>query len=1116
MTLTKTLPWFTYKGVIDDLGQFLRKRVPKGYHDIVILARKVSIKSDIYLNSSYYLQPVQLTIVCQTLEVEPKKKDVAGIAFVFENHVIDLSGQNAPDMISFHETMEGDAWNGKAGCNGGSISIHCHTKIGEGQLSINLCGGDGGKGQDGYVGQPGKQGHRGGNGEDGGNGGRGGNGGDAGLIKIHSLNCNPESILNTKACYSNGGRGGTGGFKGEGGVGTPSSERNGKDGGVGPNGDSGEAPNPDIAQVSCTVFYKSLPITACYLQRALNKETINSLHVKHQAEPTQLQQAKENLTWIKQIAEQYAFEVTQSYCDEVLEFCEQHITPPTGPISVKTADLNSHFTDLRAIAQKTAGIHSRELLTNMQTDQIFSKRVHQARLFNHLHSCYDQNLFRFNSAKEIAKAVSNPPIIDPQLEEEIAIPSETLIMRHVKEAAIGKPYIQSALKPGELSPSASTSAGSTAFEFEEAETTLDSAEVFSEFLEGVDLIGGESVIEGAGLAVEEGLIAALTPEAIAFPPLLVVEAVVAAVVFAAVEIIAAIFASHEAAIARYEAAVRTRVQLENQNRLRLQHDEKEPDPPEKRKKREKERSESGKFIGVLDKCELVEGGGSLVVASFDCIPLEFTTDKEIEEMKVDLNDLDETQEEELTAQLLLQRSPYSELPAFIITATLPEQGGVTTKHLGRWFQFDAVFEGEGKSEAVEIAPVIAFGVGKLLRMASALTDKSMPVTVSSVKPLNDQLQEKVVIELGLFSDLSSEASALGDFVPLLKQQVHLGKQSKSSGKGVIKPGSTSGKDRSKQSGRKPKPPDKPVKPTIDKHKPKPKGRKKGEQNLVTRVLIANVYQASCNILYDESDNVKLVFDFGYGSAFLINPDVLRRIYSASILVLSHWDLDHYRYLATYPRIAEGRIMIVPSFRSTARVAIRRVSWSTRNTSRAYYSFGRGNSVTHQQINPPNVNLPTNVALCMTRIPGPFDQSRNNFGAITACVLNLQNQPLLLMPGDASYSYVAPNHRVGLTHLVATHHGSTYSINVPQNEEQSIPVAQNGTGTLYFSYRQGNSYGHDRTAASPFYLPRGWTTMMTTAEHPQGIYVTLPMGQGDTDMTDGATELSSASPLLASV
>ena len=1190
----KTLPWFTYSGVIDDLGQFLKKRVPRCYHDIVLLARKVSIKSDIYLNSTYHLAPIQLTIVCQTLEVEPKKKDVAGIAIIFENHVVDLSGQNAPDMLSFHETMEGDAWNGKTGCDGGSIAIHCQNKVGKGQLSINVCGGDGGKGQDGYIGQPGKKGRRGGNGEDGGKGARGGNGGDAGLLKIISLNCNPETIINTKACYANGGNGGLGGFKGKGGIGTPSSGRNGKDGDNGPNGEPGKVPNPDLAQVSSTVFHQSLPITACYLQRALNSEAVHSLYVKHHGKSKQVQQAKDNITWIKQMAEQYACEVIQDCCDKILEFLEQHPMPPRSPVSVKTAELNSHFSSLRAIVQKTTGIHSRQLLTNMQTDQIFSKRVKQAKLFNYLHSTHDQNLSRFNSSREIAKSLSNPPI-DAQLESDLAVTSKSYILRHIAEAAKDRPYIKSALKLGEFSSSnASTYAESTALDFEEseassfapsevqefraakvfsetnlgprdpfkpidpvnpfkppeplkpftpstiptspgstvldteegteflefseAETALDSSEVLSEFLNGGELIGegiveGAGVaIEGAGVAVEGGVIAAMTPESIVFPPLLVVEAVVAAVVFAAVEIITALFEAHAAAIAKYEAAVRERVQLENQNRLRLQHDEKEPDPPEKRKQRKKERSESGKFVGVLDKCEPVEGGGgSFVVATFDCIHLDFTTDKEKEEMKVDLDDLDEFQEEELAAQLLSQRSPYSVLPAFIITATLPEQSRVTEKHLGRWFQFDAIFEGEGKSEAVEITPMISFGLGKLSRMASAVTGSSLPVTVSSVKALGDQLQDKVVTELGLFSDLSLEPSALGDLAPIVKQQLHLGKQPSSSGKGVQKPGSGSGsggKDRSNQSGRKPEPSKKTIKPTIDRDKSKQKGHKRAEQNVVTEVLIANVYQASCNILYDESHNIKLVFDFGYGSRAFVNPDISVSLHHSPILVLSHWDLDHYRYLATDPGIAFGKTMIVPTFGSVRGVTVRRVSRSARDLARVYHSFGRGNSTAYQVINPPNCNLPTNVALCMTQLPGPVNgYQKNNVGAITACIGDLQNQPLLLMPGDASYSYVAPNQKVGLRHLVATHHGSTNSIVRDPNGVGSIPVAQNGT--LYFSYREGNFYGHSMTGASPLYLPRGWTTMITTAQHIQGINVQLPLGQGDTDMTDGDTELSSA-------
>ena len=1155
--LTKTLPWFTFAGVIDDLGQYLQKHIPVGYRDVIVFARSVTIQSDISLNSTYYLEPIELTIICQELAVERKRLDVAGIAYIFDNFVIDLSGNSAPDMLSFHETMEAEAWHGKAGCQGGSLSIFCQNKVGEGKLNVNLSGGNGGKGQDGYLGQPGKKGHSGINGENGGIGGRGGDGGNPGVLQIICSKSRPESIINQ--CYSNGGNAGLGGTKGKGGVGDPSG-KDGKDGSDGPNGDMGEALPPILKQVDEVAFYQSLPITANYLQRALNAETVQLLRIKHKAVPAELFEAEQNLMWIMQISEQSAYNVLVNHCTNVLDICRQRTEPYERAIGIETAMFNDMFGQLGEIAQKTAGIHPQQLPTNIPLDPLLSARSKTAQVFNHLHSFFEQNLSRYNSAKEVAGVISNPPAVDPRLERALATPSSTYIMQQVMQSAEQEPLIvklgnrtgrstaatasgdsfgsfgkrsRAATAPGDsfgnfgkrtltehTTPEGTSSdsfgdtsgrnilddflddtsentsygeldstwSGSTALEFGDLESSIDSSEFLS--LEGGSLIGegiGEGILEGVGegVAIEGaevvagGVLAAMIPADIAFPPLVVVEAVVGAVVFAAIGIISALFELHSEAIARYEAAVRARVQLEKQNRLRLRHDEKEQDPPEKRKRRKKERSESGIFVGVLDKCEPVEGEGGFVVATFDCIPLEFTTNSDKKEVDVNLDNLDSTQEEELAIQLLRQRSPYTSSPAFFITATLPEMV-VTEKSSGHWFQFDADFKDGGMSEAVEITPLISFGLGKLLRLATSVTTGSIPVTVNKVKALSVQTENKVAVALS-----SKAESSIGDLVPRMKQQARLAEQGKAS---VTKTTGGKSSQAKKPAGKRPQQSGKSVNTKDQKGKVDGRRAMPKKTTTVSRVFVANVGQGSCIFLLDEKNNIKLAFDFGYGG--IPNPTVLAEIARSPILVLSHWDLDHYRFLANSPHIALGKTLIVPLYGENVGPGVTRVSQSARESAFAYHAFGAGNVLANQQIIPPNVTLPSNVTLSMTTIVPEFVWNKNSLGAITACVHNQQTNQKLLMPGDASYSHVAPNQKVGLSHLIATHHGSTNSIVRDRGAAGSIPRPVIQNGTLCFSYGLNNPYRHSVNLARAFYQPKGWTATMTTVDHPQGITITL--------------------------
>ena len=1047
--LPPSLPLFTYEGVVDDLNEYLKKKVPLGYRNVVLFSRKVIIKSDINFRSDYYHVPVELLIVCETLEV-------------VGNVSINLSGESAPDLVSFHDVKNGHAWKGKAGCDGGSIYIYANTQVGDGRLSIDVHGGNGGKGQDGYPGKNGACGEDvrplggpsdpdGKNGENGGDGGRGGKGGDAGKIEIHihSLANNEFSFISLNTNAGEGGRGGNGGKGGAGGLGgripvllffyfSGRSGSNGKDGECGPNGKHGQGLQPLLNHASDEkLFYESIPITAAYLQRALNAEVLHVLRAKLKDDKLQLLEAKSSIAWISKIAHCNGYDVIQKRCTESLEYCGQTTNLCKNPIKIKAGKLRSHFEVVKQLANKYIGLTPVDLHLEAKSDQSLAKYAHHVKLFNHLYSQFNSNKARLARAQELAAGLNVPPfdysdkgrfaraqVLAAVLNVKKDLQNTSFtehVNNHLMKAAKSKSFLTDALQ-GE----------------DTTEVLVDSSEVLVD--EGLSAV--------SDAAMECGL-AALTTEAVVAPELVVAEVVVAVTVFAAVEAISYLVKGHEEALAEYEVKLHARARLEAKNQERLKFDERKQDPPERRYQRrckEQRKGESGKFIGVLDKCDLVEDSSTQVVATFDAIPLEFTT--KTQDQKVDVNSLDSTQQIELMEQLSVQGLLFSPLPTFYITTTL-NKGVVSENQVGQWFEFDAEFVGSGRSEALEITTILLLPLlvlmGKLQHGASAVTGGDIPVTVKSVQRLKCQLQNQVILELGLSHKGSLTDRTLGDAEePQLPQH-----------ESTIE--------------------------AVD------------FNTFVQGVLVANVGQGSCNILYNEQGSVCLVYDAGYGNSdYIMHNQIIGLINSSPIIVLSHWHKDHFRYLLAYPNLVLGKTVIVPDYGSRWGTSVKRVRATVRITccsSGGAFQHYFGDTYINKQIpSPGNIsNLDIRVTVIPELEPG---RNKNNVGAIIMCVKNRQGRPFFLMPGDASFSYVANEQKQNLKYLLATHHGSTHSIS--GTEQNSIPQGPNGgNGTVIFSYGRNNQYDHNVLKALPFYRNKGWEHFKTTVRSGLGIKVEIP-------------------------
>jgi hypothetical protein len=138
-----------------------------------------------------------------------------------------------------------DGTPGKAGVN---LFLYLTNLRVNGNLTIDVSGGDGGdggKGGDGGDGSPGTKVCQGGDGANGGTGGKGGNGGRSGNLTINCKQCPDLHLwvgerLTIKTYGGFSGLGGDGGLEGQRGLGSAKDGAQGKKGGAGTDGDAGK------------------------------------------------------------------------------------------------------------------------------------------------------------------------------------------------------------------------------------------------------------------------------------------------------------------------------------------------------------------------------------------------------------------------------------------------------------------------------------------------------------------------------------------------------------------------------------------------------------------------------------------------------------------------------------------------------------------------------------------------------------------------------------------------------------------------------------------------------------------------------------------------------------
>jgi hypothetical protein len=230
-----------------------------------------------------------------------------------------------------------------------------------------------------------------------------------------------------------------------------------------------------------------------------------------------------------------------------------------------------------------------------------------------------------------------------------------------------------------------------------------------------------------------------------------------------------------------------------------------------------------------------------------------------------------------------------------------------------------------------------------------------------------------------------------------------------------------------------------------------------------QVVAENVDHGSFHVFLqppegEDDPATNFAFDLGGYNALAISTDhVVRRLLqlvsSGATLVFSHWHKDHWLALANpilAPLLQALRIAGPVYYSDGGPTLINLLTDIASRGSRHLFLVGwdavprcydegptvvdpntRGSKavalrLASQIADQPELDVPSNVTLALTAGTTAALKNPNDHGAIYVVVSGANNTRLLL-PGDASYSYMSPAHKQNLTHLEATHHGSTYSI-----------------------------------------------------------------------------------------
>lgn len=222
-----------------------------------------------------------------------------------------------------------------------------------------------------------------------------------------------------------------------------------------------------------------------------------------------------------------------------------------------------------------------------------------------------------------------------------------------------------------------------------------------------------------------------------------------------------------------------------------------------------------------------------------------------------------------------------------------------------------------------------------------------------------------------------------------------------------------------------------------------------------KVRIVDVGQAHCAEIYDRSAPAQVLgyFDVGkplnfFSATWPPVPPVLN-IPEEGFVILSHWDYDHYSMALAFAPTLLNLDWIAPLPSSPGPT-----------TAALIAALGPKISL----VGAPN--LAPYPGMTLHKGLGPA-KDRNNSGYIMR--LSLLGEDILLS-GDVEYQYMAPGAMVGLSGMLAPHHGAAQTIGPPP------PLGINGRAV--FSFGHPNTYGHPDVGLVFAHIGLGWSTTAT--------------------------------------
>jgi hypothetical protein len=279
---------------------------------------------------------------------------------------------------------------------------------------------------------------------------------------------------------------------------------------------------------------------------------------------------------------------------------------------------------------------------------------------------------------------------------------------------------------------------------------------------------------------------------------------------------------------------------------------------------------------------------------------------------------------------------------------------------------------------------------------------------------------------------------------------------------------------------------------------------------IDQVVTQNIGMAAFHTFDRGANRCVFAFDVGYGTPIGLTNAAIQKLQTLAArqvpIVMSHWDRDHYNALTNLAgvlTIQANNPIVGPSYgligatiskliaaiagRGPNRLFLVGTMVANYVNTNPVFQNAKGSRTIGPVMASGALQIPGNISLALTtRAAQAYTRyDKNNTEAITAYITqeNIANLRLLL-PGDASFWYVANAHRQNLSHLEASHHGSRRSVLTSTGGPNGTPTNNDippstGLGTVVFSYGNPNGYGITPAAVGNHYQQKQWTVLLTT-------------------------------------